>query len=228
MKFMIMALIALSAILSGCTGDLPLTPPPPPPPAPTAVPQPTAAPAAPTAAPAPPAAPKPGAAPAAPAGQIVVDGIAFYHVGGDKYTPANGGCVTVPTGARLDTPQGPFYFGESVSFDTATLYTNSGPRAALPNARRLCVPSGAAPQQPQAQPAAAPAPAAPVASVADPSKDLGGQWLHVSGNKYSLTGGSHTIHGAQGWTVHTPGHPGDPGLPVGRSETTSIATGYSQ
>jgi hypothetical protein len=78
-------------------------------------------------------------------------------------------------------------------------------------------------QAPAPAPAApAPAPAAPQPPACDPSV-LGGSWSHVSGNQYA---GSGTITGHSGWIIHTPKHPGDPGLPPGEQETVDMATGY--
>lgn len=61
----------------------------------------------------------------------------------------------------------------------------------------------------------------------NPSGSVGGNWKFVSGNMWSLTGGSQSVHGAEGWTVHTPGYPGGNGLPQGKSETTSAASAYN-
>jgi len=80
------------------------------------------------------------------------------------------------------------------------------------------------PENPQASVPEATVPSKP----GDPSSALGGQWQFVSGNQWKLVGGTHTIHGSQGWVVHTPRFPGDPGLPPGQTEETNIATAYKQ
>lgn len=64
-------------------------------------------------------------------------------------------------------------------------------------------------------------------STISPSPFVGGNWKFQAMNMWSLTGGSQTIHGAQGWVVQTPGVPGGLGLPAGVSETTDVASAYN-
>ena len=58
----------------------------------------------------------------------------------------------------------------------------------------------------------------------DPAEQLGGSWVR-EGNKMSLQGTAE-ITGHPAWTIHTPGYPGDPGLPPGSFETTGTASAY--
>lgn len=227
MKVKILALVALAAIvLNGCTGGNPLTPPPtstpvPPTPAPTmAPPPPTPVVVLTPFAPAPPAPAPPAPAPApqpGPGGTQLIGGVPWMPAGPNKFSSAGGGCFEVPANARVDTPQGSFFGGESVTITVATFYPGEGTNASQP--RRQCNVS-------QANPALAP-PAAPQPAQAaeDPSKVLGGNWRHAGGNKWTLTAPA-TIRGAAGWVIHTPQHPGDPGLPAGESENTPVATAY--
>lgn len=66
----------------------------------------------------------------------------------------------------------------------------------------------------------------PAAAVCDPNRDaIGGTWTSQGNNQWSLTGQA-TVTGNSRYTIHTPGYPGDPGLPVGQSESTAAATAY--
>lgn len=73
-------------------------------------------------------------------------------------------------------------------------------------------------------PAGVQAPTTSICSGRNPNTDLGGQWQFVSG-QWSLAG-TGTITGNACWIVHTPRYPGDPGLPVGVTETATSATAY--
>lgn len=78
-------------------------------------------------------------------------------------------------------------------------------------------------------PAPAAKPQGPRCRDVSPSQAVGGQWTHSGGVQWGLSGGPYTIHGAQGWVVHTPRYPGgDVGLPVGQSETVTVATAYNK
>jgi len=61
----------------------------------------------------------------------------------------------------------------------------------------------------------------------DPNRDLGGSWTSKGGNAWGLNGQA-TVTGNSRYVVHTPGYPGDPGLPAGKSENTAAATAYCQ
>lgn len=83
-----------------------------------------------------------------------------------------------------------------------------------------------------AQPAPAPAPA-PSACPTEPwqvATEIGGrEWMSLAGTNGRgwLTVDTPTqVRGADGWVVHTPTFPVNPGLPVGKTEDVSDASGY--